>query len=125
MPLELLSVLIMGFGKRLLTLRKEKGLTQQALSDKSGVHVVQIRRYENDAAQPSLEVIRKLSIALGVTADALVFDDTERGPEDQQLKLQFEAVSKLDTKEREAIKTMIDGVLLMHDAKQYTSRTSN
>lgn len=43
----------------------------------------------------------------------------ERGP-DERLKLQFEAVSKLDEKEREAVETMIAGVLHMHDAKRWT-----
>ena len=38
------------------------------------------------------------------------------------LKLQFEAVSKLSKKERETVKTVIDSILLMHDAKRYTSK---
>jgi hypothetical protein len=44
--------------------------------------------------------------------------------EDDQLKLQFEVVSKLNSKEQKALKTVIDGVLLMHDVKRYTDRTS-
>jgi hypothetical protein len=31
-------------------------------------------------------------------------------------------VAKLDKKERDAIQTLIDGVLLMHDAKRYSAR---
>lgn len=52
----------------------------------SGVHVAQIRRYEGGDSQPTLEVIRKLAIALSVSADMLVFDKEERGPNDD-LKL--------------------------------------
>lgn len=55
-------------------------------------------------------------MALSVSADALLFEDDERGPKDERLR--FEAVGKLDGKEREAVQTLIDGVLLMHDAKR-------
>ncbi|HCD6632667.1 TPA: hypothetical protein ACQQIZ_006434 [Pseudomonas aeruginosa] len=52
----------------------------------------------------------------------LLFDEDERGPDDR-LKLQFEAVSKLDDKEREALETVIASVLHMHDAKRWTQPT--
>lgn len=48
----------------------------------------------------------------------LLFEE-ERGP-DERLKLQFEAVSKLDEKEREAVETVVASVLHMHDAKRWT-----
>lgn len=54
-----------------------------------------------------------------VTTDSLLFEDGERGPDDR-LKLQFEAVSHLDEKEREAVETVIASVLHMHDAKRWT-----
>jgi hypothetical protein len=49
----------------------------------------------------------------------LLFEESERGPDDR-LKLQFEAVSHLDEKAREAVETVIAGVLHMHDAKRWT-----
>ena len=114
--------LLMGFGERLIKLRKERGLTQQALADKATMNVVQIRRYETDVSQPSLEAIRKLATTLSVSADVLVFDADERGPTDSNLKLQFEAVSQLSPEERGAVQLLIDGILLMHDAKRYTQK---
>jgi len=57
-------LLAMDFPDRLATLRKDKGLTQQALADQVGVHVVQIRRYEAGKSQPTLDVIRNLAVAL-------------------------------------------------------------
>lgn len=112
----------MGFAERLAKLRKARGLTQQALADKAGMHVVQIRRYETNASQPSLEAIRKLAIALSVSADVMVFDEGERGPSDR-LKMHFEAVSRLDPDEQRTILELIDGMLLKHDAKRYLNRT--
>lgn len=94
------------------------------MSDKVGIHVSQYKRNESGTSQPTLEVFRKIILALNVSSDMMLFDEDERGPSDDQLKLQFEAVSKLDPQERDALKTVIDGVLLMHDAKRYTDRAS-
>ncbi len=40
------------FAHRLAAVRKDKGLTQQAVADRGGVHVSQIRRYEAGTPQP-------------------------------------------------------------------------
>jgi transcriptional regulator with XRE-family HTH domain len=58
-----------------------------------GIHVTQLSRYESGSSQPMLDVIRKIAVALSVSADELIFDENERGPQDD-LRLQFEAVSK-------------------------------
>ena len=62
----------MEFPARLPALRKERGLTQQALANKVGVHVLQVRRYEGGTSQPTLYVIKQLATALSVSADVLV-----------------------------------------------------
>jgi transcriptional regulator with XRE-family HTH domain len=111
----------MGFPDRLAKLRKDKGLTQQALADLVSMHVAQVHRYESGSSQPTLEAIRKLALALSVTADELVFDTDERGPDDQ-LKLQFEALSRLDGREKEIVMEVLDGLLLKHDAKRWLTR---
>ena len=95
----------MAFPQRLSALRKHQNLTQHALADLVGVHLTQIQRYESGTTQPTLEVIRKLALALAVSGDALIFDPEERGPDDE-LKLQFEAVRQLPPEDRQAIKAM-------------------
>lgn len=112
-------ILPMSFPERLAALRKELGFTQQQTADKIGMHVSQLKRYEAGSSQPTIEVFRRIALALNVSADMLLFEADERGPDDR-LKLQFEAVSHLDGKEREAVETMIAGVLHMHDAKRWT-----
>jgi|SRR5690606_26315149 len=79
--------------------------------------LTQIQRYEKGDTQPTLEVIRKLAIALAVSADTLIFDPDERGPGDD-LKLQFEAVRQLPPEDRQAIKAMLDGMIVKHRTKQ-------
>lgn len=110
----------MDFPERLATLRKQRDLTQQELADLVGVHVVQIRRYEAGTCQPTLEVIRKLSIALSVSADLLLFDKEERGP-DEDLRLQFEAVSKFSAAEKKVVKALLEGMILKHEVKRWSA----
>ena len=113
----------MGFPERLATLRKERKLTQQALADLVGIHVIQIHRYESSATQPSLEVIKKLAVALSVTTDTLLFEADERGP-DEDLRLQFEAMSRLDPDEKRVVKELLEGMLLKHEAKRWARAAS-
>lgn len=115
-----LLVLDMGFPERLTALRKQRGLTQKALAEEAGVRTLQIGRYEKAAAQPTLEVIRKLAVALGVTADELIFDKDERGP-DEDLRLQFEAVSRMSPEEKRVVKELIEGMILKHEARRWAT----
>jgi transcriptional regulator with XRE-family HTH domain len=109
----------MNFAQRLVALRKQRGLTQQALADRVGIHVSNIRRYEAGNSQPTLDVLRNLALALTTSADSLLFDDDERGPDDD-LRLQFEGTRNLDTDEKDALKALLEGFLLRHDARRWT-----
>ena len=111
---------IMDFADRLTTLRHQHGLTQTVLADRVNIHVSQIRRYEQGTAQPTLDVIRRLALALNTSADQLIFDPDERAPtNDWQLRL--EAITHLDPDEQHAIRTVIDGILLRHQARKLAS----
>ena len=101
----------MEFPERLAALRKERGMTQQALADQVGLAVLQIRRYEGGTSQPTLDVIRRLAIALGSSADSLVFDDHERGPA-ETLRYQFEAISRMPEQDQAAIRVLLDAVVV-------------
>jgi transcriptional regulator with XRE-family HTH domain len=111
---------LMSFPDRLATLRKEKRFTQQELADKSGVSVIQIRRYEGGSAQPTMELIKKLAVALSVSADFLIFDKDERGPDDE-LKLQFEAISQFSEEEKKTVREILDSLILKHEARRWSS----
>lgn len=117
-PTSLLETLVMDFAHRLAETRKHAGLTQQALADRAGVHVTQLRRYEAGTNQPTLDVLRALALALSVSTDSLVFTDDERGPTDPGLLLHLEAINHLDPDEQDAIRTLIEGTLLRHQARR-------
>jgi len=95
----------MSFSKKLTRIRKEKGLTQYALSDLTGVNLSQIRRWETGVSKPVLDGLIKLSKALHVSLDELVFEDDERKPAGK-MKLLFEAVENLNPKDQDSIPTI-------------------
>ena len=110
------------FAQRLAFLRKQRSFTQQQLSERVGVHVQQLKRYEAGSSQPTLDVIRNLAVALGVTADQLLFGKDERGP-DEDLRLQFEAVSRFSAEEKKVLRSLLDSMILTHEARRWSSRS--
>src|SRR4051812_20821757 len=106
----------MAFPERLTQLRKERGLTQQGLADLASVHLTQIQRYEAGTAQPTLDAIKRLAVALAASTDWLLFEENERGP-DEELKLQFEAVRQFDEQDRKTAIDVLEGLILKHQAK--------
>ncbi len=55
-------------------------MTQRSLAEHVGIHVSQIRRYEGGDSSPTLDVLRKLAVALSVSADTLVSMRTSEDP---------------------------------------------
>lgn len=110
-------VLDVDFSGKLLHLRTKHGLTQQQLAELVGVRVLQIRRYEMNQSQPTLGVIKKLAVALNVTADELIFDSNEREPGDD-LKLQFEALKQFTDDEKRTAREVLESLILKHNARR-------
>ena len=108
----------MSFSERLIVLRRERGLTQQGFSDATAIHVQQIKRYEAGTSQPSAEALKKIAKCFGVTTDWLLFEDAERGPDDD-LRLQFEAMGQLSPDEKEVARAVLEGLLLKHVARRW------
>jgi transcriptional regulator with XRE-family HTH domain len=122
--LEQLAFWKMQFHERLARLRKERGMTQQHLADRAGVHVVQIRRYEGGVSQPAADVLKRLAIALSTSADSLLFDQLERGP-DEELRLQFEALAAMPAEQKELAKAMLDALIVKNQVAGTLQRFSS
>lgn len=108
----------MSLSARLIQLRREHDWTQQDVADRIGLHVNQIKRYEAGSAQPSLEGLKKIARAFSVSTDWLLFEDAERGP-DEDLRLQFEAMSQLSPEEKEVARAVLEGLLIKHVAYKW------
>ena len=62
----------MSIGKRIMTLRKQKGLTQEQLAERVSVSPQAVSKWENDISCPDIAIIPKLAEVLGVTTDELL-----------------------------------------------------
>jgi transcriptional regulator with XRE-family HTH domain len=66
------------FGRGMRALRLEKGLTQEALAERSDLSVDAVRRIEHGAFSPSLKTVRKLAAGLKMSLKRL-FQSLQRG----------------------------------------------
>lgn len=111
------EVEFMGFPERLAKIRKDKQISINELAELIELHHTQLRRYEKGESQPTLDVLRKLAIALNVPGDALLFDEEERkAPED--FLLQFDALMELNEEEKKVARAVLDGLVLRHQARK-------
>ncbi|HED36256.1 MAG TPA: XRE family transcriptional regulator [Gammaproteobacteria bacterium] len=111
----------MNIAQRLSSLRKEKGLTQQALASALDLHITQVKRYEAGISQPSLDALKKISKTLRVSIDSLVFDTEELTP-DEDLALQFQTIAKMPDVEKDIIKELIEGMIIKYETQRWSNR---
>jgi transcriptional regulator with XRE-family HTH domain len=79
-------------GLRIGNLRRERGLTQEALAERAGISKVTVAKIEQQDRSPSLSVLEKLADALGVPAgeiiDSLAPRPRETGKSDSVAELE-------------------------------------
>jgi len=68
-----------GLAKLLKAAREAAGLSQQEAAQRSGVHAVNISRFETEVRGPSLATLYKLAAAYGVKVRDLIPEEME-GP---------------------------------------------
>jgi len=97
----------MSIGDNVKRLRRDKGLTQGELADKSKLGLNLISRLERDATDPRLSSLYKLMNALDCTADALLMDP-DISNLSTILKTQFERISVLEEEDQKVLIHVID-----------------
>lgn len=102
----------MAIGDKILSLRKERGWSQQQLAKKVGTSGPIIGRYERGEMTPSVEVAKKLADAFGITLDYLV-DDTGRITDikDKAMLERLKEIEGLDQEEKKTVVHVIDSLL--------------
>jgi hypothetical protein len=76
------------------------------------------------SAQPTLDVIRRLTATLNTTADHLIMNTNENGSDENghgDWQLRLDAITHLDPDEQHTIRTVIDGILIRHQARKLAS----
>ena len=66
----------MELGNRIKSLRKEKGVTQEALADAAGVSVQAVSKWECGQSCPDIALLPALADFFGVTIDRMLRDTT-------------------------------------------------
>lgn len=61
----------MNVGENLKRIRKDKGLTQEKLSELTKISITSIQRYELGKRQPTIQAVNKFAEALGVSINEL------------------------------------------------------
>jgi len=69
-------------GKKIKTMRKQKGLTQKELAQKLGVSQQMINQYENNSSNLTFETLQKIATALDVSINELI---DESGTNDYEI----------------------------------------
>lgn len=105
---------LIGFGRRLREARRAHGFSGAELAAKLGLERSAVAHYEAGRAFPSIGVLKKLTRTLGVTIDALVFDEYESAGaiHDKELAEYFTKVDSLEPQQRALIKMFLDNMLV-------------
>lgn len=106
----------MAIGDKILSIRKDKGWSQQQLAKEIGTSGPIIGRYERREMIPSVEVAKKLAKAFNVTLDYLVDDTGDLADiKDRAILDRLLEIEKLEQEDKKTIVHVIDS--LLRDAK--------
>lgn len=92
------------FGKRVRELRKKKGLSQEALAQKAGLHYTYIGQVERGKKNPSLKSIEKIANALDTSLPHLFSFLEEKSPDD---KLRNQIIDLLKDKDTSTLELLL------------------
>lgn len=98
-------------GRRLRTLRTAKGLTQQALGEKAGVHYKFLGEVERGERFPSAEILFKLASALELAPRDLLTFENEITDRKELLAAIQGKLGKADEEQLRLIHRLVDSVL--------------
>jgi transcriptional regulator with XRE-family HTH domain len=104
------------FGRRISTLRKDRGLSQEQFAKLLGTTRGMVEYYERRARNPSLEVVQQVAQVLGVTVAELVGEEAQKkarprpGPV-SKLEERFEEIRQLPRRQQAFILKMLDVAL--------------
>ncbi len=72
----------MNISEKILKLRKEKGLSQEAFAEKLGVSRQSVSKWESSGSLPDIDKIIAMSELFGVSTDYLLKDETAETPQE-------------------------------------------
>lgn len=105
---------LVNIGEKIKKLRVQAGWNQKDLARKAKIDFRQVSRYESGDSTPTIDVLRKIANAFGVSTDYLIFDeiDIEKHLTDPVLLKYFKTVNKLDRLSKSLVLEILEGLLL-------------
>ena len=104
----------MTLGEKIKKFRNEKGLSQQTLADKLGVHRKTIVFYEQNKTQPPADIIQKMAVIFEISHDYLLSvesgDSSGINVKDKSLIPTFQEIDNLSEKGKDVVKTVVEGL---------------
>lgn len=98
-----------SLGQRIRQLRRDRNWSQEEFGEKIDIHVQTIGVYEKDETIPSALVLKKMAEVFGVTADYLLFGETDTAPMSKiKNKDLLKRVEQLDRLDPNSLKTIFD-----------------
>jgi len=106
----------MEVGEKIKQIRKDKGLQQKAVALEVGLDQSNYNKVENGKREPSLEVLQKLSIILGVSIDELLSPENNKKPsvvtvEDKTISEKIRLMEQLEEEDKNVLYRMLDTML--------------
>jgi transcriptional regulator with XRE-family HTH domain len=110
------------FGMNLRKLRKKKGYTQTQLSEISGVSQRVIEHYEKYVKRPSIDKVKKIAHALGVSDEELLGSSVSKRTSQQidipyKIMKKVQIIAKLPVRDQNVVFSLINSLAEKNKAK--------
>jgi transcriptional regulator with XRE-family HTH domain len=119
------EIIMANLGSRIQELRKQKEMTQGALSKSIEISMTQLVRYENKGVQPPADVLKKLADVFAVSIDYLVNGNTTEKAEntlsDHKLLQHFKAVENMNEDDKSVVFKLIDAFITKKQIQKLAS----
>ena len=109
----------MTLGDKIKTVRQLKKISQNELSELSGVMQKNISRYEQNSSIPSALTLKKIADALKVTTDYLLGDsEDDILIQDKELLQKFKVIQEMTGETKSLVTTFLDLIIRDFKARQ-------
>lgn len=109
-----------NFGINLRRIRLNKGYTQTKLAELSEVSQRIIEHYEKYAKRPSIDKVKKLAAALGVTDEELLGISKKKTSDDQSFKImkKVRVIEKMPKRDQDMVFGLINTLVEKNKLKE-------
>lgn len=107
----------MSLGENIRKLREQAGLKPGELAELSHTVPKTLQRIEAGKSDPQVGTLKPIIIALGCTADQVIFDDDEMGP-DGDLQVLFQQLRQFQGPDRDMAKKVIRALVMQYQNRE-------